>query len=364
MTAEVIVRTLVAALGVAVIFAALSSAIQTLVLPRSASDAFTRIVFTTVRRIFWLRIRQLPDYERRDRLMAFYAPVTLLLLVPSWLALVSIGFAGLFFAAGIESGIEALTISGSSLLTLGFARGDHWIHTLLSFGEATIGLVLVALLIAYLPTMYAAFSRREQAVTRLEVRAGAPPSAVVMMLRYHRLQRMEYLRELWVEWESWFAELEESHTSLAALVFFRSPKADHSWVTAAGAVLDAAALGASTLELERDVQMDLTIRAGYLALRRIAEFFGVPHNPEPSFPEDPISVTREEFEAAYDRMQAAGISLKPDREQAWLDFASWRVSYDAVLIALCSLTMAPVAPWSADRAPTYEVPRFSFRWRP
>ena len=39
-----------------------------------------------------------------------------------------------------------------------------------------------------------------------------------------------------------------------------------------------------------------------------------------------------------------------DREQAWADFAGWRVNYDAVLIALCRLTMAPYAPWSSDRS--------------
>ena len=62
---------------------------------------------------------------------------------------------------------------------------------------------------------------------------------------------------LWVTWESWFAEIEETHTSLAALTFFRSPQSDHSWVTAAGAVLDAAALATSVLDIPRDRQADL-----------------------------------------------------------------------------------------------------------
>ena len=50
-------------------------------------------------------------------------------------------------------------------------------------------------------------------------------------------QRLDVDRPLW---EMWFVELEETHTSLAMLTFFRSPNPVRSWLTAAGAVLDAA----------------------------------------------------------------------------------------------------------------------------
>lgn len=49
-------------------------------------------------------------------------------------------------------------------------------------------------------------------------------------------------------------------------------------------------------------------------------------------------------------MLTAGIPLRPDREQAWQDFAGWRVNYDRVLLVLSALTMAPYAPWSSDRS--------------
>jgi len=45
------------------------------------------------------------------------------------------------------------------------------------------------------------------------------------------------------------------------------------------------------------------------------------------------------------------VPLVADRDQAWRDFAGWRVNYDAVLVGLCDLVMAPPAPWSSDRAP-------------
>ena len=96
---------------------------------------------------------------------------------------------------------------------------------------------MVGLLIAYLPTMYSAFSRREQAVNMLEVRAGNPPNPYDMLSRFHRIHGLDKLAELWKNWEIWFADVEESHTTLPALVFFRSPLPEHSWVTAAGTVL-------------------------------------------------------------------------------------------------------------------------------
>jgi hypothetical protein len=50
------------------------------------------------------------------------------------------------------------------------------------------------------------------------------------------------------------------------------------------------------------------------------------------------------------------VPLKADLEQAWRDFAGWRVNYDRVLLSLASLTMAPYAPWSSDRSMLYRRP--------
>ena len=230
----------------------------------------------------------------------------MLALLATWLVLVFWGFALMFWGLNGGSLYDAMVLSGSSLLTLGFATHDGVANIALTLTEAAIGLVLLALLITYLPTVYAAFSRRELAVTALEVRAGSPPSGVEMIARYWILENIARLSMVWEQWEVWFADIEETHTSFSALVFFRSPQPDHSWITAAGAVLDGAALTTSTLDLPRDVQADICIRAGYLALRRIAGFFRIPYNPNPS-PDDPISVTRGEFDEAYDRLAEVGV---------------------------------------------------------
>lgn len=344
-----ILRAIVFLVGLIMVIMTVMSAIRTLVLPRSARDGLTGLVFVNMRRIFTLRVRWMTSYLKRDRIMALYAPLSLLMLLLVWLILVTIGYTAMFWATGINSWEEAFVLSGSSLLTLGFARGDTFFHDQLAFSEATLGLILIALLIAYLPTIYSAFSKRESAVKLLAVRAGAPPSAIEMFMRYHRIGWLYDMNEFWKKWEVWFAEVEESHTSLAPLVFFRSPRADQSWVTAAGTVLDAAALTLSTLDIPEDPQAALCIRSGYLALREIATFFQIPHPKDPTYPAQPISITRAEFDSACERLAEEGLPLKIDRDQAWQDFAGWRVNYDATLVALCELTMAPDATWSSDR---------------
>ncbi len=358
--AIVVIRILVFLVGFAIVAFVLLSAIRSFVLPRSAPDKLGRITFLGVRFLFGLRMRKVHSYLDRDRIMALFAPISLVALPAVWLVGVLAGYMCMYGAVQNISLLNIFKISGSSLFTLGYATLDDLPTTILIFSEAAIGLFLIALLIAYLPTMYTAFSKREAAVTLLEVRAGSPPSAVVMFKRYHRIQGLDKLGTLWTAWEAWFAELEESHTSLGPLVFFRSPQPHRSWVTAAGAVLDAAALANSTLDIPRDPQADLCIRAGFLALRYICDFFGVKYDPEPK-PTDPISIHREEFDAACDELAANGIPLKPDRDQAWRDYSGWRVNYDTPLLSLAGLTMAPEAPWSSDRAKKISelpLPRF------
>ncbi len=359
---ELLFRILIFVAGLSLVIYVLLSAIRTFVLPRASPEILSRFFFLAMRLLFDLRAKRASSYEERDHLMALYAPLTLILLLPFWLSLILGSYTAMFWAVGVQPWSAAFTASGSALFTLGFVSANNMPMALIDFTESTIGLIMTALLISYLPTMYAAFSRRETAVALLEVRAGSPPTALEMLLRYHRIHGLERLAELWASWEIWFVELEETHTSLAALVFFRSPQSDRSWVTAAGAILDAAALVDSTLALPRQPEPQLCLRAGYLALRRIADFFDIPYNSNPQ-PGDPVSISREEYEAVYDQLAQAGVPLKPDRAQAWRDFAGWRVNYDTVLLTMASLTMAPYAPWSSDRSLRFRQNLFNHRRR-
>lgn len=340
--------------GVVIVAVVLDSALRSFVLPRGAVVRLTRVVSVTVRKGFDTVARRVSSYEGRDRVMALYAPIALLTLVTTWLLLVGAGFTLIFHAFDGGGWRGAFSASGSSLFTLGFARPPGAGSIAVAFVEAAIGLALLALLIAYLPTLYGAFSRREVLVAQLSSRAGAPPSAVELLQRAHAIDELGDLDEVWTAWQRWFAELEETHTSLGYLNFFRSPDPGRSWVTAAGVVLDAASLHLSTISVRWSPPAGLCVRSGYTALRAIADFFDIPYESDPG-PDDAISIAREEYDDACGQLADAGVPLRPDRERAWRDFAGWRVNYDAVLLGLAGLTMAPYAMWSSDRSVNYRV---------
>jgi hypothetical protein len=338
--------------GLAIVAWVLETAIRTVVLPRRADVLMTAIIFRSVGAIFvWFANRR-KRYEDLDRILALQAPVTLITLVITWLVLVLFGFSLMFWAVDPDAGYgAAFKLSGSSLTTLGFADAGTVVEQVLAFTVAGMGLMLLTLLITFLPSIYGAFSRREAKVALLEVRAGSPPTAVEFLIRYHRIGWLDRLGDEWEEWEAWFADIEESHTTYPALPFFRSPQPDRHWVIAAGTVLDAASISASTVRDVPRAPAGLVIRSGYIALRRIASAYGIRYNPDPS-PTDPVSITRQEFDAAYDQLAESGVPLLDDRDQAWLDYAGWRVNYDSVLLALAEMLHPPYAPWTSDRSTT------------
>ncbi|HMG44021.1 MAG TPA: hypothetical protein VK611_22000 [Acidimicrobiales bacterium] len=349
----VVVRVLAVLLGTGVVLAMLASAVKTVVMPRAEPAQLTRWVFVGVRKPFDVRLRKLGEWHDADRLMARYAPFALVMLPGVWMAILVFGFVPIYWGLGL-GWRDAVMQSGSSALTLGFATDTHGSYLATTFVEATLGLGLIALLISFLPSIYGQFSHREVLVSQLDTWAGTPPSPVGLFRRANTIGWMGQLDDFWADWERWFAEIEESHTSFQALPFFRSTRPQRSWITAAGAVLDGAALRASTLDLPPSWRAQLCLRSGYLALRGIASTFDIAYDDAPD-PSDPISITRDEYDEVVDELVALGIAVKPDRDQAWRDFAGWRVNYDLPLLALCGLVMAPVAPWSSDRSVNYRV---------
>jgi hypothetical protein len=345
----VILRVAAAVFGAALVLRTLKSAIRTVVLPRAEPSTLARLHFVLLRRLFDAFARPGRPFVVRDRVMAMYAPVALVTLPGVWVAVVIAGFTLVFWGCGVEPFSEAFVTSGSSLTTLGFAAPDSVWLVGVAFVEAGIGLGIVGLMISYLPTIYGAFSRREALVGMLEVRAGLPPSPAELFTRYARIGRLARLEDdVFEKWESWFIDIEESHTSHPSLVFFRSPHPERSWITAAGCVLDSAALRASVLDLPRDARVDVMLRTGFFTLRRIADFFDIPYDSAPA-PDDPISISQREFDLMVVELRAAGVPVKADLDQAWRDFAGWRVNYDVVLVQLAALVMSPPGRWTTDR---------------
>ncbi len=348
-----VVHLVVGVVGGLVVVGVLSSALRTVVVPRGERVVLTGLVFAVLSRLFR---RLAPGPERwviRDRWLARFAPLGLLLLPMVWAVGVILGFSGIFWSLGTRPWRDALVLAGSSFTTLGFRSADDLPSLLAAVVAAVMGLGLVALLISFLPTIYGAFSRREATVAKLHLRAIGPDGTAApanLLIRAHLVGGLVQLSDVWAEWENWFVEVEESHTSFPMLVFFRSPQPDRSWITAAGLALDTAALYSSTVNLDRHPRAALMIRTGTLALRRISDQVGFAYDPDPA-PTDPISIDRSEFIEVYEQLCAAGVPVRPQRDRAWADFAGWRVNYDEPLLNLAAFVEAPPAPWSADRGP-------------
>ena len=129
-----------------------------------------------VQHVFRVLARPSLPLAKRDRRLAWYSPLGLIATLVAWLTLTLVGFMFVFWGVEHVSMRSAFVESGSALLTLGLTRPGSLPGATIAFIEAGIGLFLLALLITYLPSIYAAFSRRELGVTALEIRAGSPPS--------------------------------------------------------------------------------------------------------------------------------------------------------------------------------------------
>ncbi|MDA2979096.1 MAG: hypothetical protein O3B42_04960 [Actinomycetota bacterium] len=341
------------ALGILVVGWVLLTAIRTVVLPRATHSPLSWGVFGVV---VWLftRIASLrKSYRDQDGVLALIGPVGLLVVPGIWMVLMLGAFTGMFWATDPDLKLRgAFHLAGSSITTLGFAQANGAGQQALAFTCALLGLLLLSLFITYLPSTYSTFQKRERQVTLLDVRAGTPPSAVALLERFYRIGWLDQLDDHWKEWEPWFAELEETHTTNPAIPWFRSSDVDRSWVTAAGTALDAASIWTSSvadLDLRKRVSANLTIRAGFVSLRRIADTFKIRYDPDP-LPTDPISIQRSEFDTALDALEAVGVDIVHDRDQAWRDFAGWRVNYDTVLLELAQVLRVPYAAWTSDRS--------------
>lgn len=231
--------------GVAVIVTTLWSSIRATILPRGVSDPLNRTITRSTRWAFRTLANRYNTFAGRDRVMAMLGPVSLLTLLLSWLALVLGAYTLIYLAIATSSPIRAVELSGSSITTLGTTTTARGAAALATYTEAGLGLLILTLLITYLPSIYGAFSRRENGVGLLVVRAGTPPGAVTMLVRFHRINEVGIrLSEVWRTWEAWFVDVEETHSTFPILMFFRSPQAEQSWLTSAGVVLDTAAMWA------------------------------------------------------------------------------------------------------------------------
>ena len=333
--------------GVVILLGTLISVIRVLIVPRAGSALVTypmRVSRSAFRRV----ARLSPHYTGSDRILAMSEPVALLVLLATWLFLTLVGFTFVDYGVDGSGMAAAFSQAGSSVFTLGFALSHGSGSRAVDFLAAGAGLVLVALQIAYLPTLYGAYNRRETLVTLLGSRAGAPAWGPELLIRHQLVGAVDNLASLFAEWERWAADVAESHTSYASLLFLRSPRSQDSWVVSLIAVLDAAALTVAVNPEQAPIEAKMLIRMGFTCLRHIAEVARLPFDPDPGA-DDPIHLPQEEFDAAYRRLEDIDYPMSRSAAEAWPQFRGWRVNYESVAYALADAVNAPPARWTGPR---------------
>lgn len=284
-----------------------------------------------------------------DWFLGLFAPGTAILLFVFWLAIIILADGLMLYALRAEitpspAGlVDALYFAGTSVLTLGFGEivASGGLSRVLVILAGATGLGVVALVITFIFSLFASYQRREVLVVKLSARAKAPPSAVTLLETHARLDMTGDLPQLFRDWEHWSAEVLDSHVAYPLLGYFRSSHDNISWISALGAMLDAAALVVTTIDGLPRGQAEMLLRVGDHLVEDISNFVNQSG--------DGSTVDEAGFAAVHERLARAGYAVEP-REKAWRDFERVRRTYAARLDALASYWATPAPSWSGSRA--------------
>ncbi|MFD4523594.1 hypothetical protein ACFWP7_06635 [Streptomyces sp. NPDC058470] len=329
--------------GTLLLAAVLVSVLRTLVVPRGLYSSLVIRWWRTLRLLLRLAAPG-GSYQAHDRAQTWLAPLMLVGMLATWLGGALLGFGLLLHAVSTLTWTNAVREAGSSLFTLGFASGDRLHLSAVDFLAAATGPIVIALQIAYLPTLYAAYNRRELEVTLLQSRAWGPE----ILARQWLVDTETALPELYRSWERLASDIGESHSTYPILLTFRSPRPYRSWIVGLVAVMDTAALQLSLAPSSVPPEARLVLRAGFTALRDIARSLRFGFDTDPA-PDAPILLTLPEFEAAVAMTEVAGFPAERTAKQAWPHFHGWWVNYEAIAYELCRRCDAVPALWTGSR---------------
>lgn len=343
-----ILEWLAAAGGLAVVVTTWHSVITTIILPRSVTSEITYRVWVFVQGLFRLATRMARTYESKDRILALVGPIALLSMLVAWMGLFLVGFTLLFLPFAPLR--DAIMIAGSSFFTLGVSAAPRGFATFVEYIAAATGMIIIALQIGYLPTVYGAFNRRETLVLSLRARSGTPTWGPEILAVHQRYNMVGTMGSMFAAWELWAADITESHVSNPWLNVFRSPVAQHSWVLGLLAVLDSAAIYVAVAPDQAPPEARPCLRAGMIAFRTLARQAGPPRRfdrpPEQVELDTPVNITLDQFIEAVDHIAAVGFPVTETSGDAWKVFQFWRSQYEDAAYVLADFVAAPYVPWS------------------
>ncbi len=346
--------------GVLICLATADSVIRTLVVPRGATSRIASGISAAVFGAFRFVARRTSTNEARDRVLAPAAPLVIVVWLFSWLVLFMIGFTLILMVTGQLMFGDAWHEAGSSLLTLGFAWSGRVQLSTVDFVAAATGPVIIGLLIGFLPALYTSYNRRERMVTVMHARASEPNWGPEVLARQALLGSLDELPGFWHEWEHWAADVSESHSSYPILIGLRSTKARRNWAVALLAAMDAAALQLAVAPQLPPGSARMMLRQGMACFADLAAQQGLRDTADPVLAEprpDDVTLPRQDFFDAVERVSDAGFPCTRTGEDAWLVFRQWRSFYERQAYYLCDHIDAVPAPWSGSRTPALPVER-------
>jgi hypothetical protein len=341
-------------LGIALVVAVVWDLFETIVVPRPTPGQFR--IGRYVVRGSWRIVRAVGrrrDGRTHDTLLGLFAPAATLALLVVWLTTLIAGYGLILFALRdqlrpIPSELgTTMYFAASSVLTLGYgdivAAGPA--ARVVVVVAAASGLGVVALVVTFLFSLYGSYQRREVKVVTLQAAAGAPPSAVALLKTYARLDLVDRLPDLFVEWERWAAEVLDTHVAYPLLGFFRSSHDNLSWISALGTVLDAASLVTTTIRGVPRGEAELFRRVGEHLLEDITNL-GFRASVVASQQAAPArtGLDRAAFDDACGRLARAGYDLVP-ADDAWQQFEAARTAYAGRLEAVAAYWATPTNSW-------------------
>src|SRR6266850_6613195 len=262
---------LLGAAGLVLMLGILWDAFLTVLLPRRVSGGFSlaRGVQAGLWGVWAAGARRIESRRARENALSPYAMLTMLVLFGVWAFGLIVAFGLLQWSMGshlMHEGVPSsdfrtdLYMSGTTFFTLGL--GDvapaSFMARLLTVVEAGTGFGFLAMVLAYLPVLYSAFSRREVRIVMLDEWAGSPPTPAVLLRRAADSGEPAAVTELLHDWELGAAELLESHLSYSILAYFRSQHDNQSWLAALTTVLDTCTLVIAGIDGVPTLQARLT----------------------------------------------------------------------------------------------------------
>ncbi|SDP19912.1 hypothetical protein SAMN04487897_1466 [Paenibacillus sp. yr247] len=336
-------------LGLVIVISTIGSIVDTLIVTRSVESRITLVSWEITRFVFKLLSFRTALYEKKDRLLSFRGPASLLTTLALWIFLFVVGYALLFWPFTEGTFVMALRLSGSSFFTLGIFSAPAGVSTILEFAAAATGMITIALQIGYLPTIYSSYNKREALVTALSIRVRRIAWGPNILKHHFKENEMSTMPTLFAAWEMWAADITESHVSHPWLMVFRSPHRMNSWVTSLLSVIDAANLYLILNPSQAPAEARQCLRAGITCFQTISDSMGFTDELSRATAPQEVRLSFEEFLYGLQYLEHGGFPIEISKEEAWNEFRTIRAKYELPAYELADFVFAVPAPWSGTR---------------